>query len=52
MASVQGTTDPARFSDTIISHLSVKVTDKQMILEAVDIDKRLEKLLRASGERE
>ncbi|MBN2429013.1 MAG: endopeptidase La [Deltaproteobacteria bacterium] len=46
VASVQGTTDPARFSDTIVSHLSVKITDKQMILETVEIDKRLEKLLR------
>ena len=46
VASVQGTTDPARFSDTIISHLSVKLTDRQMILETVDIGKRLEKLLR------
>jgi len=46
VASVQGATDPGRFSDTIISHLSVKITDKQMILETVDIGRRLEKLLR------
>ncbi len=49
VASVQGTTDPARFSDTIISHLSVKITDKQMILETVEIDRRLEKLLKLLG---
>jgi len=36
--------DPGRLTDVIASHLTIKVSDKQQILEAVDIKDRLEKL--------
>ncbi len=36
--------DPSRLSDTIVSHLSLKLNDKQMLLETESPVKRLEKL--------
>lgn len=36
--------DPGRLADVIASHLSLKVSDKQQILEAINIKERLEKL--------
>jgi ATP-dependent Lon protease len=36
--------DPSRFSDTISAHIVLKVSDKQELLESVDVDVRLEKL--------
>ncbi len=36
--------DPVRLADTIAAHLSLKVKDKQELLECEDVSKRLEKL--------
>ncbi len=36
--------DPARLADTIVAHLSLKLNDKQRILETADPKERLEKL--------
>ena len=36
--------EPGRLVDVIASHLTLKVSDKQQILEAIDIKERLEKL--------
>ncbi|MFW5968334.1 MAG: LON peptidase substrate-binding domain-containing protein, partial [Persicimonas sp.] len=44
LSQVAKITDPARLADTIVSQLSLKLTDKQQILEAFDADDRLEKL--------
>ncbi len=43
-ATVTSIEDPSRLSDTIASHLNLKVADKQKILEMLDPAKRLEKL--------
>jgi ATP-dependent Lon protease len=43
--SIATITDPARLADTIASHLSVKNTEKQEILELVDPVARLEKII-------
>ncbi|MBN1141081.1 MAG: endopeptidase La [Deltaproteobacteria bacterium] len=45
VASLQSTADPSRFADTVISHLSVKVSDKQEILQHLNVIERLDKLL-------
>ena len=37
--------DLAKLSDTIASHLSIKLSDKQEILEAIDITERFEKIM-------
>ncbi|HHW07516.1 MAG TPA: endopeptidase La [Clostridia bacterium] len=37
--------EPGRLADVIASHLILKLSDKQEILEAIDIKERLEKLL-------
>ncbi len=37
--------DLAKLSDTIASHLSIKLSDKQEILEAVDLAERFEKIM-------
>ncbi|MFW6058081.1 MAG: endopeptidase La [Persicimonas sp.] len=44
LSQVAKITDPARLADTIVSQLSLKLTDKQQILEAFDPRDRLEKL--------
>jgi len=36
--------DPGRLADVIASHLTLKISDKQQILEAIGIKERLEKL--------
>ena len=45
LASVSTIDDPARLADTIVAHLSLKLPDKQKILEVVSPTARLEKLL-------
>ena len=45
LASVATIDDPARLADTIVAHLSLKLGDKQKILEVVSPTERLEKLL-------
>jgi ATP-dependent Lon protease len=37
--------DPSRLGDTVVSHLTVKLEDKQDLLETFDIGERLEKVL-------
>jgi len=44
LASVSAIDDPARLADTIAAHLSLKLNDKQQILETEDPKTRLEKL--------
>ncbi|MCW8853503.1 MAG: endopeptidase La [Gammaproteobacteria bacterium] len=45
LTSLAGIEDPARLSDTIAAHMSLKVEEKQKILGIADINKRLEFLL-------
>jgi len=52
-AAVADIEDPGRLADAIASNLSLKMKDKQAILEAIDVTKRLESLLQIlSDERE
>ena len=44
LSSVLTIDDPARLADTIVAHLSLKLNDKQAILETEAPSKRLEKL--------
>ncbi|MFP3927807.1 MAG: endopeptidase La [Desulfobacteraceae bacterium] len=44
VSTVAGIEDPSRLADTIAAHLTVKVADKQNLLELVDVNQRLEKL--------
>ncbi|RMG14231.1 MAG: endopeptidase La [Deltaproteobacteria bacterium] len=44
LMSISTIEDPARLSDTIVSHLSLKLNDKQEILEITDPVRRLERL--------
>jgi ATP-dependent Lon protease len=44
-AAVSDIDDPGRLADVITSHLSLKIKDKQDILETVDVGERLERLL-------
>ncbi len=45
LISLAGIDDPSRLADTIAAHMSLKVHDKQTILETIDIEKRLERLM-------
>lgn len=47
LSSLAGIEDPGRLTDTIAAHLSLKVDDKQELLETLDIGVRLEKLMAA-----
>ena len=44
MMSVVTVEDPGRLADLIASHLSLKIEDKQVLLDAVGVKERLEKL--------
>lgn len=44
VSSVLSIEEPGRLADVITSHLSLKVNEKQKVLEALDINKRLDKL--------
>ncbi len=44
VSTVSAIEDPSRLSDTIAAHLVLKISDKQELLESVDVDTRLEKL--------
>ncbi|WP_419872170.1 endopeptidase La [Candidatus Pristimantibacillus sp. PTI5] len=48
-AAVSDIDEPGRLADVITSHLSLKIKDKQDILETVDVGERLEKLLDILG---
>lgn len=45
LAAVSDIDEPGRLADVICSHLSLKIKDKQEILETIDVRLRLEKLL-------
>jgi ATP-dependent Lon protease len=45
LMSVASIDDPARLADSLVAHLSLKLVDKQLLLETVDPVQRLEKLL-------
>ncbi|EOS58581.1 endopeptidase La [Paenibacillus barengoltzii] len=45
LAAVSDIEEAGRLADVITSHLSLKIKDKQEILETIDVHKRLEKLL-------
>ncbi|VAW66736.1 ATP-dependent protease La Type I [hydrothermal vent metagenome] len=45
LTSLSGIDDPARLSDTIAAHMSLKVEEKQNILAISDVKKRMEYLL-------
>ncbi len=45
LTSLAGIDDPARLADTIAAHLSLKIEDKQQILEMADTRERLEHIL-------
>jgi ATP-dependent Lon protease len=45
LSAVSDIEEPGRLADVITSHLSLKIKDKQEILETVEVRQRLEKLL-------
>lgn len=45
IAAVKEIQEPGRLADVVSSHLSLQIRDKQDILEAYDVQQRLEKLL-------
>ncbi len=47
LGSLSGIDEPGRLADTISAHLSLKVEDKQELLETLDIGTRLDRLMAA-----
>ncbi|ETO93794.1 endopeptidase La [Legionella oakridgensis] len=47
LGSISGIEEPGRLADTIAAHLTLKVEDKQDLLETVDVGTRLERLMAA-----
>ena len=45
MSTLSGIEDPSRLADTIASHISVRVADKQRVLETADVADRMELLV-------
>jgi len=45
ISSLAGIDDPSRLADTIAAHMSIKIEEKQKILEIVDMRERLEHLI-------
>ena len=45
LMSISSITDPSRLADIIVAHLSMKIPEKQEVLEAIDVEKRLSLLL-------
>lgn len=45
LTSLAGIEDPSRLADSIAAHLTLKLEEKQKVLEIIDINPRLEKLL-------
>jgi ATP-dependent Lon protease len=45
LTSLAGIDDASRLADTVAAHLSLKIEDKQTILEVQDVRERLEKIL-------
>jgi ATP-dependent Lon protease len=46
LTSLSGIDEPSRLSDTIAAHMSLKLDEKQKILEIVDVHQRLEYLMK------
>jgi len=46
LTSLSGIDEPSRMSDTIAAHMSLKLDEKQKILEIVDVHERLEYLMK------
>ena len=46
LSSVAGIDDPSRLADTIAAHMSIRLDEKQTILELVNISDRLEHIIR------
>ena len=44
LSSIPQITDPSRLADSVAAHLSVKIADKQALLETVAVPQRLEKV--------
>lgn len=44
LPTIAGIEEPGRFSDIVASHMDLKIEDKQVLLEAIDINVRLEKI--------
>jgi len=49
LTSLAGIDDPSRLADTVAAHLSLKIEDKQSILEIQDVHDRLERILQVLG---
>ena len=47
LSSLAGIEEPGRLADTIAAHLSLKIEDKQELLEILDVGTRLERLMAA-----
>ena len=45
LSSLSSIDDPSRLADTIAAHMSIKIEDKQAVLEKVDVRERLEYLI-------
>ncbi len=45
LSTLSGIEDPSRLADTIAAHLSVRIPDKQKVLETVEVGARLELLV-------
>ena len=45
LATLSGIDDPSRLADSIAAHLSVRMADKQKVLETADVAQRLELLI-------
>ena len=44
LSAIPQITDPSKLADSVAAHLSVKIADKQGLLETFDVPKRLEKV--------
>ncbi|PCJ31683.1 MAG: endopeptidase La [Gammaproteobacteria bacterium] len=45
IASLAGIDDAARMADTVAAHMTLKLDDKQLVLEISDVNERIEKLM-------
>ncbi len=45
ITSVSAIDNPGRLADTIAAHMSLKISEKQSVLEAIDLTQRMEKLM-------
>ncbi len=51
LASITKIDEPAKFADTIAAHLSLKIAEKQMLLEVASVEERLNQIVgRMEGE--